>query len=157
MKQAHAVTIDDVVFALNTCIETCTDAERGYAVASADVRDIELKRLFHDRSRQRTEFTIALQAMIASLGASPENEGTFKGAAHRAWIEVRRATGRHDDNLIIEECKRGETASLDTFKRALDRAPLSDMPQSARDLVRAQIKAIESSLEDLERLLQPVG
>lgn len=156
MNQTHLATMDDIVFALNTCIETCTDAERGYAVASADVRDIELKRLFHDRSRQRTEFTIALQAMIASLGARPENEGTFKGAAHRAWIEVRRALDGKSDNLIIEECKRGETASLETFKRALERAPLSDMPRSARDLVSAQIKAIESSLEDLERLLHPV-
>ncbi len=155
MKQTHVASLGDIVFALNACIETCTDAERGYASASADVRDIELKRLFHDRSRQRTEFAIALQAMIASLGSVPENQGTFKGAAHRAWIELRRALDGKNDNLIIEECKRGEIASLDTYKRALERAPLSDMPRGARELVGGQIKAIESAIGDLEKLLQP--
>ncbi len=155
MNQTQVATLRDIVFALNQCIETCTDAERGYATASADVRNIELKRLFHDRSRQRTEFAIALQAMIASLGASPENQGTLKGAAHRAWIEVRRALDGKNDNLIVEECLRGEAASLDTYKQALKRAPLEDMPRSARDLVSSQVKAIESSRDDLERLLKP--
>lgn len=155
MNQTHVTTLRDIVYALNECIETCTDAERGYAAASADVRSIELKRLFHDRSRQRTEFAIALQAMIASLGAIPENQGTFKGAAHRAWMEVRRALDGKNDNLIVEECLRGEAASLQAYNRALERAPLADMPRSARDLINAQFKAIESSLEDLERLLQP--
>lgn len=157
MNQTHESTLRDIVFALNMCIETCTDAERGYAAASADVRNIELKRLFHDRSRQRTEFAIALQAMIASLGAVPENQGTLKGAAHRAWIEVRRALDGKNDNLIIEECMRGEAASLDAYKQAIKRAPLDDLPRSVRDLVSSQQKAIESAREDLERLLRPTS
>jgi uncharacterized protein (TIGR02284 family) len=93
--------------------------------------------------------------MIASLGSVPENQGTFKGAAHRAWIELRRALDGKNDNLVIEECKRGEIASLDTYKRALERAPLSDMPRGARELVSSQIKAIESAISDLDRLLRP--
>jgi len=153
MNQTHVATLPDIVFALNECIETCTDAERGYAAASADVRGIELKRLFHDRSRQRTEFAIALQAMIVSLGSTPENQGTFKGAAHRVWIEVRRALDDHNDDMIVEECLRGERASLETFKRAFQRAPLEDMPRPVRDLMRSQLQAIEHSLADLERML----
>jgi len=144
----------DVIFALNKCIETCTDAERGYAAASADVRDIELKRLFHDRSRQRTEFAIALQALIASLGSIPENQGTFKGAAHRAWIEVRRALDGND-RMVLEECVRGETASLDTYRQAIERATLVDMPREARELINAQYRAIENSLADLHNLITP--
>jgi uncharacterized protein (TIGR02284 family) len=152
MNQPHVATTPDVVFALNQCIETCTDAERGYAAACADVRDIELKRLFQDRSRQRTEFAIALQALIASLGSVPENQGTIKGAAHRAWIEVRRALDGGGDPVIVDECIRGEKASLDRYQRALERAPLEEMPREARDLVKAQYAALENSLADLERM-----
>lgn len=152
MNQPHAASQPDVIFALNECIETCTDAERGYASASAAVRDIELKRLFQDRSRQRTEFAIALQALIASLGSMPENQGTVKGAAHRAWIELRRVLDGGGDHVIVDECIRGEKASLDRYRRALDRAPLGDMPREARDLVKAQVTALESAISDLERL-----
>jgi uncharacterized protein (TIGR02284 family) len=150
MDQAHTPSMTDVVFALNQCIETCTDAERGYAAASADVRDIELKRLLHDRSRQRIEFAIALQALIASLGSRPENQGTVKGAAHRAWIEVRRALdGSGGDKLIVEECIRGEKASLETYRSANER--VADV-REARDLVKAQLEALERSLADLEAI-----
>jgi len=153
MNQAQTTASNkDIVFALNKCIETCTDAERGYAAASADVRDIELKRLFHDRSRQRTEFAIALQALIASLGSVPENQGTFKGSAHRAWIEVRRALDGSNDHMIVEECVRGETASLDTYRRVIEQATLVEMPREARDLLQAQYKAIENALTDLKNL-----
>jgi uncharacterized protein (TIGR02284 family) len=132
MNQPHVPTQADIVFALNECIETCTDAERGYAAASADVRDIELKRLLHDRSRQRTEFAIALQATIKAIGSFPENQGTLKGAAHRAWLEVRRALDGGGDRVVLEECLRGERASLETYQRAFKRAPLADMPEQAR-------------------------
>lgn len=151
MKQPHVATQPDVVFALNDCIETCTDAERGYAAASADVRDVELKRLFHDRSRQRTEFAIALQAAIRAIGAMPENQGTVKGAAHRAWMGMRRAVDR-SDRIILEECIRGEKASLETFQRAFERAPLGEMPEQAGALVKAQHAAIENAFADLQRL-----
>ena len=151
MNQPHVASRADVVFALNECIETCTDAERGYAAASADVRDMELKRLFHDRSRQRAEYTIALQSAIAALGAMPENQGTAKGTAHRAWIGVRHAFDT-SDGVILEECIRGERASLETFRHALARAPLVDMPEQAGALVRAQYAALEASLVDLQRL-----
>ncbi len=154
MNQPHTATQPEIVYALNACIETCTDGERGYAAASADVRDTELKRLFHDRSRQRTEFAIALQSVITAIGAFPENQGTVKGAAHRAWIEVRRAVDR-GDRMILEECIRGEKSALEAYQRALQRAPLTDMPPDARELVKAQYVAIENSLADLQRMKLP--
>lgn len=76
---------------LNTCIEACTNGEKGYAVAAADVRDPVLKALFHDYSEQRAEFVRGLQIAVQELGAFPENRGTAGGTAHRGFMAVRRA------------------------------------------------------------------
>jgi uncharacterized protein (TIGR02284 family) len=152
MQTQVATNHADVVFALNQCIETCTDAERGYAAAASDVRDIELKRLFLDRSRQRAEYVIALQRVIESLNAFPENQGTVKGLAHRGWVGLRRVLdSTMGDRAIVEECERGERASLDTYGRAMKRAPLVDMPETARRLFESQLEAIMASLNDLKQ------
>ena len=102
----------EIVRALNRCIETCTDGEKGYGTAAADVRDPELKALFLERARQRSEFVLALQDAVLKLGATPENEGTFRGPLHRGWMSYRRAIEGHDDHATMQGCAYGERAAL---------------------------------------------
>jgi len=142
---------EDLIVALNTCIETCMDAERGYATAAADVRDVELKALFLGYSKERADFVMALQAAVKKLGAYPENQGSATGALHHGWVNVRKLVEGRNDRAITEECERGEAHALDRYHAALKHASLDSTPPDIRVMLLEQLEAIESALDLLKR------
>jgi uncharacterized protein (TIGR02284 family) len=146
----------DLVYLLNACIETCTDGEKGYAAAAADVRDPALKSLFQQKSLERADFVQALQAAISRLGAFPENEGTATGTAHRGWMDVRLALEGHKDRVIVEEWGRGEEGALKAYHKALSRTPLGTLPPEIRSMIEAQYVTIHAGVEEARRRLTTV-
>jgi uncharacterized protein (TIGR02284 family) len=137
-----------IVTALNRLVETCTDAEKGYANAAANVRDPALKTLFLRRAQQRMDFVVELQRTIASLGATPENEGTLRGTLHRGATEARLALEGRSDRIVLEECARGERNAREVYEKAL--AAVGDEPH-LRALVMHQLGFVNEALTDLER------
>jgi uncharacterized protein (TIGR02284 family) len=142
----------EIVRALNRCIETCTDGEKGYGTAAADVRDPELKALYLERARQRSEFVLALQDAVLKLGATPENEGTFRGPLHRGWMSYRRAIEGHDDHATMQGCAYGERAALRAYEAA-DSVVLHAVPPEIRALIQKQFAAIREAHADLRARL----
>ncbi len=146
-----------IVAALNQCIEACVDGEKGYANASADVRDPVLKSLFFECARQRAGFVHALQDTIVSLGGLPENHGTVRGAVHRNWTSVRLGLEGRDDRIVLEECIRGEGAALGVYEEALAALHRVEMPAAAvRTLVVEQYAAIQRTKDEIRRRLERV-
>jgi uncharacterized protein (TIGR02284 family) len=139
-----------LVHALNMCIETCTDAEKGYAGAAADVRDPELKRLFQLRSSERADLVMALQTSVQKLGAFPENQGTLKGSLHNGWVNVRKAVEGRNDRMITEECERGEVAALERYQEASRHFSIDAMPTDVRVMFLEQAGSIQSALDALK-------
>ena len=144
----------ELVRALNKCIETCTDAEKGYGAAAADVRAPDLKSAFLDYAQQRGAFVLALQRAIQKLGASPENEGTLRGSLHRGWMTARRIVEGRNDHAIVESCVFGEQTTLHAYEAA-DRAVHHPVPEEIRVLVREQYAAIQRAHADLQARLAP--
>ncbi len=142
--------------ALNACIETCVDGQKGYGSAAADVRDPALKALCEESAHQRGTFVVALQAAVRQLGGLPENEGTFRGPLHRSWMSLRRAVQVHDDTVVLEGCAEGEKAAIAAYEAA-DRAVLSPAPVEVRALIQAQYAAIQRAHADLRARLAPPG
>jgi uncharacterized protein (TIGR02284 family) len=128
--------------ALNRCIEVSVDAEKGYALAAASVRDPVLRARLHEISRQRGEFVIALQDAVASLGVFAENEGSFRGALHRAATGVRLAVGGRS--------RRGELAAQETYERALAELGRIGVPAPIRRLLEAQHESIAKTWGEIQ-------
>jgi uncharacterized protein (TIGR02284 family) len=137
------------IVALNRCIEICTDAEKGWAIAAADVRDETLKLRFLARVKERSDFVVELQKAVLSLGATPENEGSVKGALHRGFMTAVRVAEGRSDKLVVEQCIRGEQAALAGYENALRGVYFHRMPVRLRAIVDAQYSTIKRSLEDL--------
>lgn len=154
MPTANIETTDPRVFqVLNTCIETCTDGEKGYAIAAADVRTPALKSAFRGYEMQRADFVLALQAELEKLGAMPESKGTVRGAAHRGFIGVRMALEGRPESVILGECERGERAALKAYDRAFERSPLDALPKDIRAMLIHQRAAIKAGHDDMLRRL----
>lgn len=138
----------ELIRALNRCIETCMDGEKGYALAAADVRAPELKSLLHKYSEQRGNFVLALQAAIRKLGGYPENEGTFGGPIHRGWMSLRRIIEGRSDRVILQDCIQGEEAAIRAFE-AVDRSVIHAVPEDLRALLQEQYADIHVALARL--------
>jgi uncharacterized protein (TIGR02284 family) len=147
----------EIVTALNSCIETCTDGEKGYAIAAADVRDLGLKAYFQGKAEERADFVVALQEAVAALEATPENEGSAAGALHRGLVGVRKAIEGRSDKLLVEECLRGEVAALAKYDAALGHVSENDEPTTLRALLVHQQEILGKSIAELRRRLGGMG
>lgn len=149
MNSTEPTETKEIVLALNSCIETCTDGEKGYALAAADVRTPDLKDLFMQRSKERAAFVHALQEATEKLHAFAENQGSMKGTLHRGWVGLRKVLEGQNDQLILEEVKRGEQAAFTAYQEALCHALRGTLPSGLQSMLQEQFMAIEKSLEDL--------
>ncbi len=139
------------VTALNRCIETCTDGEKGYGAAAADVRDPQLKSIMSSYERQRADFVTELQRTTDGLGATHENQGTIGGTLHRGWTGARmQIEGRRDD-VVVDECIRGEANALAAYDNVLEGDPAFGGAVLA--LIVQQRAAIAAALEDMKNRL----
>lgn len=141
-----------LIHALNACLETCFDGQKGYGAAAADIRDAGLKGVCEQSAHQRGTFVVALQGAIQSLGGAPENEGTFQGPMHRTWMSLRRFVQVHDDRIVLEGCAEGEQASIRIYEAA-DRAVLHPAPVEIRAMIQEQYAAIQRAYADLRARL----
>ena len=135
---------------LNDLIETCRDGQEGFRTAAEAVSDGELRRLFHEYSRQRARFVGDLQDEVRRLGGDPENSGSIIASLHRGWMGLRAAVTGRDDRAILAECERGEDSALSNYRTALGR----DLPASVRSLVErqfAEVKAAHDRVRSLQR------
>lgn len=149
MNSNEKTDLKEIVFALNTCIETCTDGEKGYAMAAADVRSPTLKELFLSRSLERADFVSALQQATRDLHAVPENQGSPRGALHRGWVGLRKVLEGQSDLLVVEEVTRGEEAALNAYQEAMCHALSGKLPSAVQELLQTQSAAISSAIADL--------
>ena len=149
MTSTERTSLNEIVFALNTCIEACTDGEKGYALAAADVQSPALKEIFLARSLERADFVSTLQKATRDLHGAPENEGSVRGTLHRGWVGLRKVLEGKNDLLILEEVLRGEEAARSAYQEAVCHAQRGLLPEDVQALLDAQSAAIGSSLTDL--------
>src|ERR1051326_8466145 len=152
MHRVHAMTAMTessrrrAIIALNRCIELCTDGEKAWGLAAADVRAPTLKAQFLARVRERADFVLELQSTIRSMQAVPENEGTTRGALHRVYTVVDRAIHGRDDRRIVQSRIRGERSALEGYVSAMQRTYFQYWPSKLREMVERQYSTIRRSL-----------
>ncbi|MGH7280667.1 MAG: ferritin-like domain-containing protein [Polyangiaceae bacterium] len=142
-----------IILALNSCIEACTDGQKGYAIAASDARASDLKVYLQRCSDKRAEFVLQLQRALRSFGGVPENQGSARGALHRGWLDVRLAVEGRSDAVVLEECALGDGAARFVYERALADT-FEDLPREVRMMLQAQYASIGACRDELERRLR---
>jgi uncharacterized protein (TIGR02284 family) len=138
----------DAAALLNTLLQCCLDAHDGYQAASRHVDDMDVKRLFGHFALERKRFGEELGLVIESLGGTPRERGSVKGALHRGWIEL---AGEMDEPLrgsVLKECVRGEALSVRHYEDALARG----LPPEARHLAERQLQGIREARDKVAAL-----
>lgn len=144
-----ARTNEDSISVLNDLIETLKDGQQGYQTAAEDVKDSQLKDLFQQYSKQRTEYIAELRKEIVRLGGDPESGGSVSGAMHRGWIDIKSAVTDRDDHAILSECERGEDVAVDNYKDALNDEELDN---SYKAIISRQYDGIKEAHDRIRSL-----
>ncbi|MCK6458928.1 MAG: PA2169 family four-helix-bundle protein [Planctomycetes bacterium] len=131
-----------LISTLNELLDALEDGHAGYQVAAQGLKDTKMKRALGQIALERKGLSEEMREEILRRGAPPHTRGTVKGALHRGWIQMKEL-GRAAPGAILEECGRGEAASIKLYKEALTK----DLPPEARKLVALQLDKITAARE----------
>jgi len=136
-----------IISVLNELLDALEDGHAGYQLAAQGLKDIKMKRTLGQIALERKGLGEELHADIVKRGATPRQRGTVAGALHRGWIQVKEL-GHAPPAAILEECGRGEAASIRLYKEVLAK----DLPPDVRRVVALQLDRITAAREHIMEL-----
>lgn len=139
----------ETVNILQELLQKNYDAEAGYKQIMIKAENTLLKNWLQLKAKQRSHFANELDSLIRGLNATPAVDGTFLGTAHRAWIDLKTTLSTNTDEAILEECIRGEKASVSEYETQLEKVnDYSDI----KSLLFSQLESIKTALTTVKRL-----
>jgi uncharacterized protein (TIGR02284 family) len=142
---SHRFTIG----ALEELIAARRDAEQGLRTCAEHVRGQRLRELLWSHLQECTEALQELQSLVRLLGADPEAVGARESAvAHRRQAELRAALACNEDEVILDECERGESRALEVYRNALD----DPLPGLVRAIVLRQFEDVMTNHDQIRDL-----
>lgn len=144
----------DSIAALNTLIATTIDSVKGYEDAASNSEAGRFQEMFRNRASERQQVVEQLRSEVRRLGAEPENDGSFMGATHQRFLDLKAAVTGRDDQAIINEVERGEDYIKGKFETALDSEHLSGESRSVVESCYQSIKQGHDQVSQLKHGLE---
>jgi len=133
---------------LNDLIETSKDGEQGFARASQNITDSQLRILLLECSARCRDAAAELEGAVRDSHGEPERRGSALGAAHRGWLDLKAAFTGRSTGAILEECERGEDVAKGRYEHALESI---DLPPALREMIQRQYTGVMLHHEAVRR------
>lgn len=134
---------------LNELLEKSYDAKKGYTEAADDVKDPALKNYFREKAAKRTAFAGELSSEVRTLGGDPKTSGSAAGGLHRVWMDLKSSLSGNSEEAILEECIRGDKASVKNYQEVLDNEHVNE---SSKTIIRKEKANIEQTLDRIKSM-----
>lgn len=134
---------------LQELLEKNYDAEKGYKKVLEQADSNNLKRFLKEQAVIRNRFATEIHTVIRSLNAEPKEKGSATGDLHRTWIDLKTMFTKNDDEAVLEECLRGEKASLKEYEKKLEETVF--MPET-KAMLEKHLKEIRTTLSEIQHL-----
>ncbi|WP_178989126.1 ferritin-like domain-containing protein [Winogradskyella schleiferi] len=144
-----AAYTEEVGKKLNALLEKNYDGEKGYHKAAENTDHVGLKTYFGRKAQERKSFGHDLKSEIRTFGEDVDKGGSFTGAAHRTWMDVKALFSADDAESMLEEAIRGEKAAVEEYNDVLQETSL---PSSTKSILLSQKNQIESDLSQVKSL-----
>jgi uncharacterized protein (TIGR02284 family) len=138
-------------FTIHALIELITarrDGEYGLRICSEHVRSPRLRTLLLSHLQECMQSLQELQSLVRMLGGNPEPPVRESAAAHRRWADLRAALACNEDEVILDECERGESRALEVYRNALD----DPLPSLVRAIVLRQFEDVMTNHDQIRDL-----
>lgn len=146
---------DATLTKVQNIIQMNIDSQKGFSAAAKDVKDPGVATLFRRVGGERSGNVAELQKVVSYSGEEPQDDGSVKGAMHRAWMNARSAITGGDSHTVLAEAERGEDAIKELYEDTLKEAsgsPVYDVLQ--RQYVK--VKASHDEVRDLRDAMKKV-
>jgi uncharacterized protein (TIGR02284 family) len=134
---------------LNTLIATTIDSVKGYEDAASNSEAGRFQQTFRDRASERQRVVEQLRDEVRRLGGNPEDDGSFMGATHQRFLDLKAAVTGRDDKAIINEVERGEDYLKEKFETALNSDELSG---ESRSVVESCFQSVRQGHDQMSQL-----
>lgn len=151
IEEAREKSHENLVSNLQGLLEKNYDAEQGYKEAMVKAENGHLKEYLKVRAALRNRFATELSDIIINLNEKPIESGSATGAVHRTWMNIKDAFSSDSDESILEECIRGEKASVEEYKEVL-RENENHFTPEITSLITNQMLEVEKSLDTIKKL-----
>ena len=115
----------DQISTLNTLLATTIDSVKGYEDSAQNIDSEQLRQIFRQNADERQQVVTSLREQVRRLGGDPEESGSFMGAAHQRFEDLKAAITGRDEKAIINEVERGEDYIKGKFESALESGDLT--------------------------------
>jgi len=139
----------ETISGLKSLLEKNIDAVKGFKSAAKIAKNDTLSNFLQQKSEQRNLFAVQLSNIILKHGGNSNIQSTYKGAAHRIWMDISTAISSNNDEAVLDACETGERASVKEYDQFLDNHP---MPAEIRNLLAGQRKLIGMTLRKIIQL-----
>lgn len=136
---------------LNKLIEINNDRIEGYATASKETEETELKTLFSQLGETSQECNTELIDEVSQLGGDPVEGTKVSGKFFRAWMDVKSALTGKDRKAILNSCEYGEDVAVKTYKEVLENHA-EDLTEDQLTMVEEQYNLIKADHDKVKSL-----
>ncbi|RMB57673.1 PA2169 family four-helix-bundle protein [Dokdonia sinensis] len=149
LEKAREESHENVVNNLQELLEKNYDAEAGYKNAMTHATSAPLTEYFKLRAAQRNRFATQLTDMVIGLNETPKESGSTTASLHRTWMNIKDSVSGDSDEALLEECIRGEKASVEEYDNRLKN---NDFTPEITSVLAAQRDEIKNALNQVKTL-----
>lgn len=136
---------------LNNLIEINNDRIEGYATASMETEDANLKALFNKFKQTSEVCKSELIAEVKRLGGEIIEGTRITGKFFRAWMDFKAALTGNNRTLILESCEYGEDAIKHTYENTLEKYT-GDLTLEQEALIKGQYNLLKAEHDEVKSL-----
>ena len=139
----------DQISTLNTLLATTIDSVKGYEDSAQNIDNERFREIFRQNANERQQVVTQLREEVRRLGGEPEDSGSFMGAAHQRFEDLKAAITGRDEKAIVNEVERGEDYLKEKFETALDSG---DLTGSSRSTVEQCYQTVRRGHDQISQL-----
>jgi len=140
---------EKLVDQLEEILEKNRDAEKGYRKAAENSDSASLKSYFENKAHERAHFNNSLKSKMVANYDDIDDDSSFTGSIHRAWMDVKAFFSGDNDESMLEEAIRGDRAAVEEYEEVLEETAL---PPAIATLIREQKTKIRTDLNKIKSM-----
>lgn len=123
------------------------DANKGFKKAVKETEEKELKEFFKVQAFLHQRYATELDKHIRGLNNNPIEQGSTVGKFHRIWMDIILSISGDDDKAILEECRRGQTATMKAYQEKLRNYKF---PKKITEILKKHLVELELTREEVK-------
>ena len=133
---------------LENLATTLIDSINGYRDAASHAEGTQFQEIFCRNGDERSSVAEELRAEITRLGGNAPDDGSFLGATHQRFLDLKAAVTGRDDKAIINEVERGEDYIKEKFEAAL----AADLGPETRMIIERAYQSVRKGHDQIRDL-----